>query len=85
MSWDLEQLLHDTAFWIHAYNREFYRLGHWRWMNWPDDFNVKLTREAQESYVYWIDVEEKEKTLRARSENKAYQEVDSIYDQYRIK
>jgi len=54
-------------------------------MYWPDDFNVKLTREAQESYVYWIDVEEKEKTLRARSDNKSYPEVDSIYDQYRIK
>ena len=85
MSWNLEQILHDTAFWIPAYKREFYRLGHWRWMYWPDDFNVKLTREAQESYVYWIDVEEKEKTLRARSDNKSYPEVDSIYDQYRIK
>ena len=31
--------------------------------NIPDDFNVKLTREAQESYIYWIDVEEKKKTL----------------------
>ena len=85
MSWELEQLLHDTAFWIPGYKREFYRLGHWRWMNWPDDFNVKLTREAQESYIYWIDVEEKKKTLKARSEGEAYPEVDSIYDQYRVK
>ena len=48
-------------------------------------FNVKMTREAQESYVYWIDVEEQEKTLRARSRDEAYPEVDEVYDQYRVK
>ena len=85
MSWELEQILHDTAFWIPGYKRESYRLGHWRWMQWPDDFNVKLTREAQESYAYWIDVEEKEKTLQAESRDQAYPEVDRIYDQYRVK
>ena len=57
MSWGLEQILHDTAFWIPGYKRESYRLGHWRWMQWPDDFNVKMTREAQERYVYWVDVD----------------------------
>ncbi|MBB80277.1 MAG: ABC transporter substrate-binding protein [Roseibacillus sp.] len=85
MAWELEQILHDTAFWIPGYKNESYRLGHWRWMQWPDDFNVKMTREAQESYVYWIDVEEKEKTLRARSRSEAYPEVDEVYDQYQVK
>ena len=54
-------------------------------MQWPEDFNVKMTREAQESYVYWIDVEEQEKTLRARSRDEAYPEVDEVYDQYQVK
>ena len=54
-------------------------------MQWPDDFNVKMTREAQESYVYWIDVEEKEKTLQAQGRNEAFPEVDRVYDQYRVK
>ena len=85
MAWELEQILHDTAFWIPGYKRESYRLGHWRWMQWPDDFNVKMTREAQESYVYWIDVEEQDKTLRARSRGESYPEVDKVYDQYRVK
>ena len=85
MSWKLEKILHDTAFWIPGYKRESYRLGHWRWMQWPEDFNVKMTREAQESYVYWIDVEEQAKTLRARNRDETYPEVDQVYDQYRVK
>ena len=54
-------------------------------MQWPEDFNVKMTREAQESYVYWIDVEEQAKTLRARNRDETYPEVDQVYDQYRVK
>lgn len=82
-SWQLEQILHDTAFWIPGYKRQFYRIGHWRWMKWPEDFNLKVTREAQESYVYWIDVEEKERTQAAKSKGERFPEVDVIYDQYR--
>ena len=85
MSWELEKILHDTAFWIPGYKRESYRLGHWRWMQWPEDFNVKMTREAQESYVYWIDMEEREKTAKARKRKEAFAEVDKVYDQYRVK
>ena len=54
-------------------------------MKWPEDFNLKMTREAQESYVYWIDVDAKEETLRAKSREVTFPEVDKIYDQYRIK
>ncbi len=84
-SWKLEQILHDTAFWIPGYKRQFYRIGHWRWMKWPEDFNVKVTREAQESFVYWIDVDEKERTFEAKKEGVEFPEVDVIYDQYRAK
>jgi len=82
-SWKLEEILHETAFWIPGFKREFYRIGHWRWMRWPEDFNVKVSREAQESYVYWIDSEVKERTREAMQEGASYPEVDVVYDQYR--
>jgi microcin C transport system substrate-binding protein len=84
-SWKLEKILHDTAFWIPGYKRQFYRIGHWRWMRWPEDFNVKVAREAQETFTYWIDAEMKEETLRAKSRDIVYPEVDEVYDQYRAR
>jgi microcin C transport system substrate-binding protein len=82
-SWKLERILHDTAFWIPGYKSDFYRIGHWRWVRWPKDFNVRVSREAPENFVYWIDTAAKEETLEAMSEGRAFPEVDVVYDQYR--
>ena len=78
-----EEILHRDAAWVPGYKRNSYRLGHWRWMRWPKDFNVKLTREAQESYVYWIDEDLKQETLEAKADDRAFPEVDIIYDKYK--
>lgn len=78
-----EEILHRDAAWVPAYKKDSYRLGHWRWMCWPDDFNIKLTNEAQESYIYWIDEDKKQETLKAKAAGESYPEVDAIYDKYR--
>ncbi|MDX1680022.1 MAG: extracellular solute-binding protein, partial [Akkermansiaceae bacterium] len=78
-----EEILHRDAAWVPGYKLDFYRLAYWRWVRWPDDFNVKLTREAQESYVYWIDEEMKVETLEAMAEGRSFPEVDIIYDKYK--
>ncbi|MGA0898871.1 MAG: extracellular solute-binding protein [Luteolibacter sp.] len=78
-----EEILHRDAAWVPAYKKDSYRLGHWRWMCWPDDFNIKLTNEAQESYIYWIDEDKKQETLKAKAAGESYPEVDAIHDKYR--
>lgn len=82
-AYQAEEILHRDAAWVPGYTSDSYRLGYWRWMRWPKDFNVKLTREAQESYVYWIDEDIKEETLEAKAEGNAFPEVDVIYDKYK--
>ena len=79
----IEEILNEDAVWIPGYTRDFYRVGFWRWMKWPKDFNVMLNREGYESYVWWIDVEEKKRTLEAMKEGKKFPEVNMVYDQYR--
>jgi hypothetical protein len=69
--------------WIPGYARDFYRVGFWRWMNWPYDFNVMMNREGYESFVWWIDVEEKKRTLDAMKRGEKFPEVNAVYDQYR--
>lgn len=80
---ELEQILHDDAVWIPAYARDFYRVGYWRWMKWPEEFNVMLSREGYESYVWWIDTEEKQAALEAKKKGGTFPEVNAVYDKYR--
>jgi len=84
-SWELEQIFHDRAVWIPAYKRPFYRLGYWRWVRWPDDFNVRVADEPEMSHVFWIDQEIKAETLEAMRTGGKFEEQYRVFDRYRSK
>ncbi len=80
----MEELIHEEAIWIPGFTYDFYRLGHWRWVRFPEDtFNVPISRDALETHVHWVDVEKKEDTLAAMREGRVFPEVDAVYDQFR--
>ncbi|MBB5350195.1 microcin C transport system substrate-binding protein [Haloferula luteola] len=83
-SHELERIFHDRAVWVPAYQRPFYRVGYWRWLRWPEDFNVKIANEPEVSHVFWIDSEIKQETLEAMRSGRSFGEVNRVYDQYRI-
>jgi microcin C transport system substrate-binding protein len=80
---DMTQLHHDYASFVPGYYEPFYRVGHWRWIRYPKDFNVKHSRSAGEFYVHWIDTELKERTLEARKNGESMGVEINIYDQYK--
>jgi microcin C transport system substrate-binding protein len=80
---DMTQLHHDYASFVPGYYEPFYRVGHWRWIRYPEDFNVKHSRSAGEFYVHWIDTELKERTLEARKNGESMGVEINIYDQYK--
>lgn len=82
-SWKLEEILHERAVWVPAFNRPFYRVGYWRWVRWPDDFNVCLGNEPEMNYVYWIDTDRRRETEEARHSSKTFPERNLVFDQYR--
>jgi microcin C transport system substrate-binding protein len=63
----------------------FYRIGHWRWVRWPADFNVKLSRAYDEFYLGWLDPELKKEVLDARRAGRTYPATIEVHDQYRAK
>lgn len=79
----LERIFHEEAVWVPAYKRSYYRVGYWRWMRWPDDFNVQMADLPEMSHVYWIDLDIKEETLEARRNGTSFPEVNRVFDQYR--
>ena len=82
-SWRIEQIMHDRAVWVPAFNRPFYRVGYWRWVRWPDDFNVALGNEPEMNYVYWIDTDRRRQTEEAMRTGKTFPERTLVFDQFR--
>ena len=81
----LERIFHERAVWVPAFKTSSYRLGNWRWVRWPDDFNVKIADLPDMAHVMWIDEEIKAETKKAMREGRVFGEVNRVYEQYRAK
>jgi microcin C transport system substrate-binding protein len=79
----LEKIFHERAVWVPAYKRPYYRVGYWRWLRWPSDFNVQMADLPDMAHVLWIDEGIKEETLEAKRNGEGFPEVNKVYDQYR--
>ncbi|MGI8605507.1 MAG: extracellular solute-binding protein [Verrucomicrobiales bacterium] len=75
--------LHEDAAFIPGWVEPFYRTACWRWVKWPEDFNVKTSRDWEEFHLFWIDPEAREETRRAMREGKTFPLRDLVFDQYR--
>lgn len=86
-SWKLEEIIHDRALWVPGVERPFYRLGSWRWVRWPEDFNVQFANDPEMGKVMWIDNDIKKETEDAMHAipPRTFPEKNVVYDQYRKK
>ena len=62
-----------------------WRLGHWRWVRYPKDFNVRLSRDPEEYNVHWIDEDMKKETLAARKNSTAFDPQILVFEKFRSK
>ena len=79
----MEKLHHDYASFVPGFYQPFYRLGYWRWVHYPKDFNLKYSGSAGQYYVEWIDPRERDATREARKEGKTFPPSIHVYDQYK--
>ena len=82
LAYQMEEILYEDASFAPGFVRPFYRVAHWRWLCYPDDFNVKLSRDAGEYYLAWIDEEKRKETLEARKSGKSFEPQIRVFDQY---
>ena len=82
MAFRMEEILYEDASFVPGFVQPFYRTAHWRWVRYPDEFNVKLSRGPGEYFVTWIDPEIKAETLEARKSGKTFEPVIKVYDQF---
>ena len=77
--------LHDHAAYIPGWVRPWYRAGHWRWVRYPEGYNVKESRQPHEFHVHWLDSNLKAVTFKEMADGKkSGAPVIEVHDQYKI-
>ncbi len=67
LAFRMEEILHHHASFVPGFVMPFYRVASWRWIEWPEDFNVRFSRDPTEFFLFWVDDEKREETLSARN------------------
>ena len=78
----MTELHHEHASFVPGFVQPGYRIGHWRWLQYPEGFNYKYTRGSKELFVHWIDAGIKEETLEARETGRGFEPQINVYDQF---
>ncbi|MEM8768815.1 MAG: extracellular solute-binding protein [Pseudomonadota bacterium] len=82
LAFEMEEILHDDGSFVPGFVIPFMRGAYWRWVNWPEDYNVKLATSLTEYFLFWIDDAEREATLDGRKRGETFPKVDNVFDQY---
>ena len=81
----LVEKIHDHAGYIPGWVRPWYRVGQWRWVKYPDGYNVRESRVPFEYHIHWINTEEKAKTLENMEKGEPSGPVAiRMFDKYKI-
>ena len=83
LSHEAQQRIHDYAAWVPGLMADFHRMGYWRWVQFPDYFQVPRYFFFLESGVFWIDEERRAETMRAREEGERFPPVTDFYERWR--
>ena len=83
MAHELQRMVHEDASYIPGYFQPWYRLGSWRWIRFPDSFDLRDSDTPSEYNLYWIDEDIKRETLEAMESGKSFPVENNVYDQWR--
>ena len=83
LSHQMMELHHDHASWVPGYYNPSLRLGHWRWVQYPDYFSHRYVRGLGKLWVHWIDTELKAEVEAARKSGKTFPPLLEVYDQWK--
>lgn len=83
LAYKIENRVHEDASFIPGFVRPFYRVGHWRWLKYPEDFNVRASGYDQEFFLHWIDEDLKKETLAAQKSGENFPPQINTYDQFK--
>jgi microcin C transport system substrate-binding protein len=78
----VQEQVHEFAAWVPGLTTDYTRLGYWRWVQWPEYFQVPRYFMFTGSGVFWIDQDRKGETLAAQQEDRPFSAVTVVYDRW---
>ncbi|MDX2109742.1 MAG: extracellular solute-binding protein [Verrucomicrobiota bacterium] len=85
LAFKMEEIIKDDACFVPGWVNPFIRIASWRWVKWPEDFNVKLAQTYEEWFLMWIDEAERAKTKKAMKSGDTFPAIIKTVDKYRVK
>lgn len=82
----MQEFHHDYASFVPGFVQDFFRIGHWRWVRYPEGFSHRqsvMNGSMIDLFVHWIDEDIKAETLAARASGQTFEPQIRVYDQYR--
>ncbi len=83
LAYQLEERLFEHGSFVPGYIEPFERVGHWRWMRYPDEFSYQHMRSDWQFFVHWIDEDLKAETLGAMKSGETFPAKITINDKYK--
>ncbi len=83
LSWRIQARLETDAAYLPAFMKPWYRLGYWRYIQFPAYFDTKTSRSPFESGLYWIDPTLKAQTLSAMKSGETFDDSIQTFDQWK--
>ena len=83
LAFEMEEVLHEDGSFVPGFVIPFMRGAFWRWVKFPDDFNVKIARNLQEHFLFWVDDAVREETMASKRAGERLEVFDRVFDQYR--
>ncbi len=87
LSREIQAKIDEIGAFVPSYYVPYVREGFWRWLKLPEWHGTKLSTLVFDSMglgLFWIDEEEKERTLEAMKNNESYEPVTIIDDKYKV-
>ncbi len=92
----LEQMVHDSGVVIPTFQVPYTRAGAWRWVKLPEWLGTRTSASLFNSQpnsagsfsaggLFWIDAEEKERTLEAKAEGRAFEPATIVNTMYQAR
>jgi microcin C transport system substrate-binding protein len=76
------ELHHEYASFVPGFYQGFFRVGHWRWVRYPEGFSYRHSDGPGELFVHWIDTDRKAETEAARAAGETFAPSIEVYDRF---
>jgi len=77
------ELHYEQASFVPGYYRPYVRIGHWRWLRYPEFFNHRHISDPGQLWVHWIDTELKETVQAAQKNGETFPPMINVYDKWK--